>query len=66
MSNFTIREDGTFGNTNGCGYGCCTHCKYSKDTSQWVNCSEKCWDLRSGLVGKSCVDCDNKPPYIKK
>lgn len=60
MANFKVRPDGTFGNSEGCGYGCCWNCKYHIGTEKWLACSEMC---RRKYYG-SCLDCDHRPSYM--
>lgn len=66
MSNFKIRKDG-FGNSEGCNYGCCCFCKYSKNKSgEWIACNERCWYTESNVIFKSCSECDHREDYKKK
>lgn len=60
MANFKVRHDGTFGNSEGCNYGCCCHCKYAYANPKWTPCSEACHRVNYG----SCLNCDHKPSYM--
>lgn len=58
--NFQIRVDGSFGNKEGCNYGCCYTCKYSVSGENWMACSEACFRKHYG----SCLNCDHRPDYM--